>query len=229
MSTSHKVKLIDVIELSCHFSSEEPAGSTWGHCPCVNIFGVGPHQIGEGALMWHFHSAVNQSDLVQSLHLRGEATMDAEDFALDDGSNAQVVENVGAVLPGVHVSVLAHGFLVEAVDRGDASCLVVTTQQGDALRVLQLEAKEQLESLNRVVASVDEVTHEDVAGVGDLATFVKQFEQVMELAMDVATNGHRGTHRLHIALFDQDFLYFLAEDAKITLRQNTSVLDSGKP
>ena len=40
-------------------------------------------------------------------------------------------------------------------------------------RVLELEAEEELESFYGVVSSIDEVTHKDVASIGDLTTLIK--------------------------------------------------------
>ena len=99
--------------------------------------------------------------------------MDAEDLALNDGANTKVIEDLRAVLPGVDVAILAHGLFIESVDAGNTAGLVITTEKGDAVGELQLEAEEELESLDRVVATIDEVTHEDVAGVGDLAALFK--------------------------------------------------------
>ena len=99
--------------------------------------------------------------------------MNTEDFAFNDGANSQVVEHLAAVLPGVDITILAHGFLVETIHRGDTARLVIASQERDAVRVLQLEAKEELEGLDRVVATIDKVTHEDVASVWNLATFFK--------------------------------------------------------
>ena len=99
--------------------------------------------------------------------------MDAENLALNDRADSEVVEDLSAVLPGVGVSVLPDGFIIEAVDGSDLASLVVASEESDMGRILKLEAEEQLEGLDRVVAAVYEVTHEDVAGVRDLSSFVE--------------------------------------------------------
>lgn len=119
--------------------------------------------------MRNLHTPVDQANLVEGLDLGRETTMDAEDLALNDSTNAEVIENLSAVLPGVDVTILAHSLLIKTVDAGDAASLVITTEKCDAVGVLQLEAKEKLEGLDRVVAAIYKVTHEDVAGVRDLA------------------------------------------------------------
>lgn len=65
---------------------------------------------------------------------------------------------------------------------------MVATDQSDALGIANLERNEQQECLDRVRAAINEVTHEQVVGVGALAADLEQFLQVIELAMDVTTD-----------------------------------------
>ena len=174
MGTGDKLKVVDVVELSRHLRAEEPAGSAWRDSPSVDVFRIGPHEVTERTLVRNLHAAINKADLIKSLDFRGETTVDAENFAFDDGTDTEVVEDLTAVLPGVDVAVLAHGLFVETVDRGDAASLVIASEKGDAVWVLELEAEKKLEGFHTVVATVDEVTHEDVTRVGDLAAFFKQ-------------------------------------------------------
>ena len=71
MSASHKFQVVDVVELGRHLGTEEPASTTGRDRPCVDVLGVGPHQVAEGTLMRHLHAAVNQADLVKGLDLGG--------------------------------------------------------------------------------------------------------------------------------------------------------------
>ena len=72
----------------------------------------------------------------------------------------------------------------------DLPTVVVATQQRDVAGVARLEQHQQREHLEAVVPSVNKVAHEDVAGVRHRAARVKQLEQVMELAVNVATDLH---------------------------------------
>ena len=174
MGTGNELEIVNVIELSRHFRAEEPARSAWGDSPSVDVFRIGPHEVTERTLVRNLHAAINKANLIKSLNFRGEATMNAEDLALDDGTDSEVVEDFTAVLPGVDIAVLTHCLLIEAVDRGDTARLMIASQERDAVGVLELEAEEKLEGFHTVVTTVDEVTHKDVARVGDLAAFFKQ-------------------------------------------------------
>lgn len=83
--------------------------------------------------------------------------MEAEDLVVDEGGEGKVVEQVGKVLPNVGIAVFSETLIVESVHLGDLSGLVVSSKDGDALRVSDLESDEQSDSLDGVVASVDVV------------------------------------------------------------------------
>ena len=142
--------------------------------------------------------------------------MDAEYFAFYNRTNAEVVEHFGAVFPRIRVAILSHCFIVEPIDGCDLSRLVVTSQQGDVLGVFQLQAQQELETLHWVKSSVHVIAHEDVFGCWDLSTLVEQFQKVMELPVDVSANRNWSFDWLHVALLYQNFLYFLAQNTKLS-------------
>lgn len=82
MSPGHELQVVDVIELGGDLGAEQPAGASRADRPRVNILGVRPHQIAEGALVGHLHPALNQTNLVEGLDLWAETAMDAENFCL---------------------------------------------------------------------------------------------------------------------------------------------------
>ena len=102
--------------------------------------------------------------------------MNTEDFAFNNSTNAKVVEDFGAVLPWVGITVLSNCFIVEPVHSSNLSGFVISSQESDMRWVLQLQAEQELESFNRVVASIDEVSHEDVSSVGDFTALVEEFQ-----------------------------------------------------
>ena len=68
--------------------------------------------------------------------------MKAENLVVDERRKGEVVEQVGEGFPHVGVAVFAKAFVVETVDLGDLAGLVVTTENGDALRVTDLQSHE---------------------------------------------------------------------------------------
>ena len=125
--------------------------------------------------MRDLHSSVDESNLIDCFDFWGQSSVNAENFSFDDSSDTKIIEDFCAVFPRIGISVFSNGLIVETVHSGDLSCLVVSSQEGDVSWVLQLEAQEKLECLNRVEPSVDKVSHEDVSSVGDLTSLIEKF------------------------------------------------------
>ena len=49
---------------------------------------------------------------------------------------------------------------------------------------------------------------------------------IMELAMDISTNGHWSLNWLHVGFFDEDLLDFFAKNSKFSFWQDSSVFNS---
>ena len=90
--------------------------------------------------MRNFHASVNKADLVKSFNLWGETTVNAENLALDDCPNTKIIKDLGAIFPWVSVSVLPYSLIIETINGGDLSSLVISSEKSDVSRVLKLEA-----------------------------------------------------------------------------------------
>ena len=71
---------------------------------------------------------------------------------------------------------------------GYLSRLVVAPEESDSVWPPRLEDHQPGEGLQAVVASVHEVSHEDVVGVWGWTSLSEQLLQVVELSMDVSTH-----------------------------------------
>ena len=176
MRSGNQGNVIDVVELGGDLGSKQPSSASGRHSPCFDVLWIGPHEIAEWTLMRDLHSSVNKSHLVDGLDLRREASVDAEDFTFDNSTDAEVVEDLGAVLPRIGISVFSNGLVVETIHGGDLSCLVVSSQQGDVSGVLQLQTQQQLEGFHRVESSIHKVPHEDVSRVWNISADVEKMK-----------------------------------------------------
>lgn len=79
---------------------------------------------------------------------------------------------------------------------------MITSEKGNVSWILELQTEQELESLNWVVASVNEVAHEDIASVRDLTSLIKELQKIMELTMDISTNSDWSRNWLNVALFN---------------------------
>ena len=109
----------------------------------ATIIGIGPQQVAHGSLMGYFLDAIQSPDVVEGINGRREAAVQTENLVVDKGSQREVVEEVGEIFPHVCVSVFPEAFIVEAINLCDLTGLVVTTQDGDALRVSNLQGNEE--------------------------------------------------------------------------------------
>lgn len=175
--------------------------------------------------MGDLHSSVNESHLIDGLDFWGKSSVDTENFSFNNSSNSEIVENFCAVFPWVGITILSNGLIVETIDGGDLSSLVISSQESDVGWVLKLQAEEKLEGLNWIEASVDEISHKNVSSVWDLSSLVEEFEEIMELSMDISADSYWSLNWLNVTLFDENLLDLLAKDSELSLWENCSVFD----
>ena len=82
---------------------------------------------------------------------------------------------------------------------------MVTSEDSDSLLKADLEGDEQSDGLDGVVSTIDVVTHEEVVSLGRMATNLEELAQVMELTVDISTDGDWSAHFLHVRLINQNF------------------------
>ena len=99
--------------------------------------------------------------------------MQTEDLVLNYRCEGQVVEQICEVLPDVRVAIFAEALVVESIDLSDLTRLVIASDQSDTLRVTNFQGEQKKERLDRIVATIDEISHEQVVGVGALAAHLE--------------------------------------------------------
>ena len=82
--------------------------------------------------------AVEVLDLVDGVKRWREASMNAQHRVIDDGREAEAVEDVDARLPHGGVAVLFEALVIEAVNLRDLAALMVSTDEGDPFGVADL-------------------------------------------------------------------------------------------
>lgn len=84
--------------------------------------------------------------------------MKTEDLVINQGSEGEIVEEIGKILPDVRISVFSEAFVVEAVYLSNLAGLVISAQDGDTLRISDFEGNKECDSFDRVITSIDVVT-----------------------------------------------------------------------
>ena len=75
---------------------------------------------------------------------------------------------------------------------------MVSSEDSDSVLEAHLKGDKQSDGLDGVVATINVVTHEQIVGVGGLATNLEKLAQIVELTVDITTDSHGGAHLLHV-------------------------------
>mmetsp|Transcript_67384 Transcript_67384/g.140410 ORF Transcript_67384/g.140410 Transcript_67384/m.140410 type:complete len:256 (-) Transcript_67384:555-1322(-) len=125
VSAAHKLQSVHLAELRRHSGAEEPPGPSRADGPILNVLGVRPHQIAEGALVGDLLLAVDEAHLVERDDVRRQPPVHAQHAPVNHRRHVQVVEHLRAVLPCVSVPVFPLTLLVESVHLRNLPTFVV--------------------------------------------------------------------------------------------------------
>eukprot|EP00418_Pyrodinium_bahamense_P011884 CAMPEP_0179114870 /NCGR_PEP_ID=MMETSP0796-20121207/53807_1 /TAXON_ID=73915 /ORGANISM="Pyrodinium bahamense, Strain pbaha01" /LENGTH=253 /DNA_ID=CAMNT_0020813103 /DNA_START=363 /DNA_END=1121 /DNA_ORIENTATION=+ len=187
------------------------ASPTNGETPTRYVIRVGPQEVADWPTMRHFLNAVQLPDVVEGGQRRREARMRAENTIFQYCGEWQVVECFGEYLPDAGIAVQAHAFFIETVDLRDLPALVIAAKQDHPLRIADFEQEGKSHCSNRAPSTVHIVAEEEVVCVRRRATYVKHLFHILELAMDVAHNGHGTLYLDAVWLFLQQFMGCLTQ------------------
>ena len=89
--------------------------------------------------MGHFLNPIETADVVKRIDTWTQASVKTEDLAVNQSGEGQVVKKIGEIFPDICVSVFTQALIVETVDLGDLARFVVTSENGDAVRISNFE------------------------------------------------------------------------------------------
>ena len=84
MGATYQVETVYFVEFAHHLATEEPAGATRRYGPRVDVFGIGPDEVAEGALVGYFLVAFDDAYLIECLDFGREAAVHAQYRAVYD-------------------------------------------------------------------------------------------------------------------------------------------------
>lgn len=131
--------------------------------------------------MWDFLGAGYHANLVQGSNFRAQSAMDTEHFSIHNGCKRKEIKDLTTGFPDRSIAVLCLALLVKAVDLGNLSGLVISTDKCNAVwepddrsvlqgytialprrvHILCLQAHEECEGFKTKVSSIYKVAKED--------------------------------------------------------------------
>jgi len=181
MRSRDQCETVVVVESFGNVLSECVSCSSWAYSPSTSVVWVTPQEITHGSFVWHLLNTVESSDVVQGVDTGGQTSVETENLVVNERSQGKVVEKVRETFPDIRISVFAQTLVVETVDLGNLSGLVVSSKNCNALWVADLESDKEGDGLDREITSVDVVacvcqyagftmlsallTHEEIVGV----------------------------------------------------------------
>jgi len=82
----------------------------------------------------------------------------------------------------------------------------------DTFRVANLEGGEQGDCLNGVIASVNKISHKEIVCEGDISSDSEEFDEIMQLTMNIAADCHRGFDWGGVGLFLEDGFGLISDE-----------------
>ncbi len=168
-------KTVVVVKLLRDVLAKGIASTAGGNTPAHAVVRVRPQQIAHGTFVRDLLHAGLVHNVVEGVDGGGETTVETENLLLNQGSQRKVVEQIGEVLPHVRIAILSQALIIETIDLGNLAGLVVTTGNGNAFAIADLESKEERNSLHRVVTTINVVTHEQIVSFWRLTANTEEF------------------------------------------------------
>lgn len=219
MRAGNQRQAVVVVESLRDILAERIPGATGGNTPAAAVIRVRPKEIAHGALMRHFLNPIESFDVIEGIDTRRKTAVQTEDLVVDESGEGEIIEEIGKVLPDISITVLAKALVVEAVDLGDLARLVVASEDGNSFGVSNLERDEEGDRLDRVVTSVDIVSHEEIIGIGVGTANLEQLHKIVKLAVDVPAHRDGAFDRLYVGFSLENLTCLLAQSVHIRLGQ----------
>lgn len=175
------------IELPNHILSKYKTDSSIVIGPALDIdLWIRPEQITKKASIRYILGPRLLIDTLKIVEVRAEAAVHTQDTIIDDGCDRQYIEASAKLSPDSHV-VPALALIVEAVHPVDGLALVITSQQVEVLRELDLVGKQQRDGLDALLASVNVVADKQkLLVILRVPSYVEKSEQIEVLSVHIA-------------------------------------------
>ena len=130
--------------------------------------------------------------------------MQAKYLILHNSSHGDIVEEISEHGPNILVPILLLALLIKTIDLRDSSRFVVAPREMDAVRISHLQCDQKRYRFHRVVPSINKIAHKEIVGERHIASDGEKFDEIMQLSMNITTNGNGCFDWGCIGLFRED-------------------------
>lgn len=218
----HRQQLVFPEEFGGCFGAEEEGAAS--HLVCfVKAFSIStvvldwvrPQQVSEEACSgWLFHS-LDVVEVFQRFQVWRDASVYCQELVVDQSADREHIECVHEQVVCLLV-VFSQHFDPKIEEGRHLPALMVSPQQQDRLRVVQFQGIYQQNNFDGEGASIHIIPQEQILCVFRIASHIKQFDEVVILAVDVSDYRHR--------VFELEQVGFLLQNVQCIIENLMAVI-----
>mmetsp|Transcript_15416 Transcript_15416/g.25393 ORF Transcript_15416/g.25393 Transcript_15416/m.25393 type:complete len:256 (-) Transcript_15416:491-1258(-) len=141
VSTDYKIKIMTTKELTHNIATECERHTAVILIPTSNRWvRIGPKNVAKKTSVRNITWPCNIRNLFHLAELRTQTTMHTDDFVINNGSTGEAVKSIAESLPQLHTETTTT-LIIETVDPVDPGTLMVTSEDEEIFRVLDLISK----------------------------------------------------------------------------------------
>ena len=173
MGAANKVNIVLFIESWNDFLTESEGNTTVIFSPTLNILiGIRPEEIAEKSSIGNISRSHNSLNLLKGAQFWAEATMHAENFLINNGSNGEAIKAVSESLPEFDI-IATLALIVETIDSVDWRAFMISSKEEEIFGILNFVGKKKAHSFEWLFASINIVTQEEIVGIRGESSVLK--------------------------------------------------------
>ena len=104
-------------------------------------------------------------------------------FIINQSCQRKLVKELHKITPNTCVSKFTHAFIIEAIRLCYRTALVISAQKSDMVRIVDLDANEQLDSLHTKITAIHIVAQEKVTASRWSLSHIKHVAHIIKLTV----------------------------------------------
>jgi hypothetical protein len=120
--------------------------------------------------MGHFLFSIDYFYFIKSIDWGRKTSVNTKNFFIYYSCQRKIIENFCAISPNIYWTIFSKAFIIKAINLSDLAWLMISSQDSNTVLVSHFQTYQQGYSLDRVIATINIVTHKEVICVRSLST-----------------------------------------------------------